>query len=577
MDDFEKELKVGFLEEASQLLTDTEQCFLSLEGTPDDPAILEKIFRLAHNLKGSGKAVGFSELSVFTHEFETFLLKLKNKVFPVSTPAINLMLRCNDAIKGHIDSLKADLNATVDHTALIRDIQQYSGGETQPSVAAEVAVADPLPVSASAVETGTASLVPDQGHVASAEQVRELPKTPVHKSAQAAAPTDESIRVSLARVDKLVNFIGEMVILETVLKEQSLNANPTLLRKTIHQLGKVTKEVQDLAMSMRMVPLKQTFQKMQRIVRDTSGALNKKVNFHLEGEETEVDKTVLEALSDPLVHLIRNGVDHGIEMPADRLLEGKEEAGNLWLKAYHQSGKLIIEIRDDGGGINPEKLKKKAIEKGIIAPDVQLTPKEALHLIFAPGFSTKAVVTEVSGRGVGMDVVKTNIESIQGEVIVESEVGKGSTFKVVLPLTLAIIDAMVVTTMGERFVIPMAHVHESVKPEGNQIQKTTTLGEVLLLRGENLPLMRLNRALGDRKTEEVQKASSQIAIIVRAGAEPFATLVDDIIGHQQVVIKKLGAEIQGIKGFSGSAILGDGKPALILELPELAQKKRGIA
>ena len=330
-------------------------------------------------------------------------------------------------------------------------------------------------------------------------------------------------------------------------------------------------------MSLRMVPLKQTFQKMQRIVRDTANMLNKRVSLTTFGDDTELDKTVLENISDPLVHLIRNACDHGIESPEIRSRNGKNEAGSVTLNAYHQSGKLVIEVKDDGGGIDGDRMVQKAIEKGVLSPNAKLSRQEAIHLIFHPGFSTKAQVTEVSGRGVGMDVVKTNIEALQGEVLVETEVGKGTTFKVILPLTLAIIDGMVVQNEGCRFVVPLSHVHETLKPDSGDVHSTTGMGDVLLLRGENLPLYRLTALLGQKKAAE-RKAQEQIAMVIRYSGQPFAVLVDDILGQQQVVIKEVGPEIQNLKWMSGSAILGDGKPAIIMEMNELVKPaKRGVA
>ena len=356
-----------------------------------------------------------------------------------------------------------------------------------------------------------------------------------------------------------------------------MRTNADLFRKTVHQMGKVTKEVQDISMSLRMVPLKQTFQKMQRIVRDTANMLDKRVNLVTQGEDTELDKTVLESISDPLVHLIRNACDHGIETPAERLSAGKSETGTVTLNAYHQSGKLVIEVKDNGGGINGNRLVQKAIEKGILAPGAELSPRDAIHLIFHPGFSTKAQVTEVSGRGVGMDVVKTNIEALQGEVEVETELGKGTTFKVILPLTLAIIDGMVIKNDGCRFVVPLAHVHETLKPRESDIHTTVGIGDVLHLRGENLPLYHLGKLLG-RSASGSARSRDQIAMVVRYSNTPFAVLVDDILGQQQVVIKEVGREIQALKWMSGSAILGDGKPAIILELSELVKPvKKGVA
>ncbi len=589
MDDFEKELKIGFLDEASQLLSDAEQCFLVLESNPNDGAMLDKIFRLAHNLKGSSKAVGFEDIGVFTHRLESFLLQLKNGELTIRSETISLLLSCNDHIRVMVEALKADLDAKVDSTELIERIELASSGNldapneslsdegpTPEEVAlikmvndsfADVAF-DPI-LETSAIETQAAEVI-------------AMPKAPEKAQSPAPSPSpvsvqEESIRVSLARLEKLINSVGELVIFQTVLREQSLSSNAHLLRKTIHQMGKVTKEVQDISMSLRMVPLRQTFQKMQRIVRDTSNMLDKKVHLSTQGDDTELDKTVLENISDPLVHLIRNACDHGIESPSVRTANGKSENGSVTLNAYHQSGKLVIEVKDDGAGIDGERLKQKAIEKGIVRPDAKISEQEAIHLIFHPGFSTKAQVTEVSGRGVGMDVVKTNIEALQGEVQVETVLGKGTTFKVILPLTLAIIDGMVVQNEGSRFVVPLSHVHETLKPAPEDVKETIGIGEVLFLRGENLPLYRLHSLLGQKKAS-IKQASEQIAMVIRYANQPFAVLVDDILGQQQVVIKEVGQEIQSLKWMSGSAILGDGKPAIIIEMNELVKPaKRGVA
>ena len=580
MDDFEKELKLGFLEEASQLLADAEQCFLALESNPQDGPMLDKIFRLAHNLKGSSKAVGFEDIGVFTHRFESFLLKVKNGEIAVSSSVISLLLVCNDHIRSMVDTLKGDLDARIDSSALMERIESASQGEIAHETAPETVHETVEEEHFEAPTPEEVELLRLVNHSFDHEIAPVIESAPVVKAAPvatAASAPEESIRVSLARLEKLINSVGELVILQTVLREQSLSSNAHLLRKTIHQMGKVTKEVQDISMSLRMVPLRQTFQKMQRIVRDTSGMLGKKVGLLTSGDDTELDKTVLENISDPLVHLIRNACDHGVESPETRLSKGKPESGTVKLNAYHQSGKLVIEVKDDGGGIDGAKLTAKAIEKGILKPGTVLPEQEAIHLIFHPGFSTKAQVTEVSGRGVGMDVVKTNIEALQGEVQVETVLGEGTTFKVILPLTLAIIDGMVVQNEGCRFVVPLSHVHETLKPGMEDVKHTTTMGEVLLLRGENLPLYRLNTLLG-HKQAAMKAANQQIAMVIRYAGNPFAVLVDDILGQQQVVIKEVGQEIQNLKWMSGSAILGDGKPAIIIEMNELVKPaKRGAA
>jgi two-component system chemotaxis sensor kinase CheA len=353
-----------------------------------------------------------------------------------------------------------------------------------------------------------------------------------------------------------------------VLKEQSSASGLTDLQKTVIQLGKATKEVQDVSMSLRMIPVRQVFQKMQRIVRDTSANLDKLVTLQLEGEDTEVDKTILEALGDPLVHLIRNAVDHGIESMEGRLDAGKDAEGQIALRAFHQSGNLVIEIQDDGGGLNPAKLKAKAIEKGILSPNARLSDREAYQLIFAPGFSTKAEVTDISGRGVGMDVVKTNIDALQGNIQIETEVGKGTCFRITLPLTLAIIDGMIVKSGAGRFVVPLSHVYETIRPVDKDVHFVTGIGQVFSLRGENLPLYYLDHLL--RRQTKIPPIGHSTAIVVRGYRGPFAVMVDDIIGQAQVVIKQLGLEHKHLKGFSGSAILGDGRPALILELEDLS-------
>lgn len=609
MDDFEKELKLGFLEEAGQLLSDVERCYLDLESNPADISIIDQIFRVAHNLKGSSKAVGFDEMGAFAHEFESLLLKLKNQELQPSSELVSLLLRCNDHIAVMVNSLKDDMSSTFDSTGLLQEIEAAMQGklsqssdikseaeevaeEAKEEVSTNYPPADAFVEESQDPEAYLQSLIDKNFQEQSTAPTQASP-APSHpevptktqdnvvslKAKEATAPSkahppsggggntsDESIRVSLARLEKLLNYVGEMVILQTVLKEQTHDAS-LLIRRTVHQLGKVTKEVQDISMGLRMVPLKQTFQKMQRIVRDTSNTLGKKVNLVLAGEDTELDKTVLERISDPLVHLVRNAVDHGVEGPQTRIDSGKDPMGTLLLSAYHQSGKLVIEVKDNGAGINPDVLRRKAVEKGILKSNQNISDKDAINLIFHPGFSTKAQVTDVSGRGVGMDVVKTNIEALQGEVLVETELGVGTTFKIFLPLTLAIIDAMIIKVQSERFVIPLSHVHESVRPVASDIKYTTGIGEVLMLRGENLPLFKLSDLLNRKgATREIKDL---IALVVRTGSSPYAVLVDDIIGQHQVVIKQLGEEVQGLKGFAGSAILGDGKPALILEIAEL--------
>lgn len=569
MDDFEQELKVGFLDEAGQAVADVEQCFLALETDPKNQENLNKIFRLAHNLKGSSKAVGFDAFGEFTHQFESLILKVKNLELDPTAEVINLLLRANDHVSKMVSGLKENLNATFDSENLLLEMRQIKNSESEEKkspLQEETKSVEMLPEEVSQDEEKFIKVQSQEPAEALPFEL-EKPTKPILKNTPVA---DESIRVGLGKVEHLINFVGEMVILQSVLREQIAKSDSLLLKKTIHHLGKVSKEIQDIAMGLRMVPVKPTFQKMQRIVRDTAQALEKDVSIQLQGEETELDKTVLEKINDPLVHLIRNSVDHGIEKSAVRVARGKPEKGQVYLRAFHRSGKLVLEVEDDGGGLDVEVLKKKALEKNIIKATDVLTEKEALNLIFAPGFSTKEKVTDVSGRGVGMDVVKTNIQELGGEIEIENSIGKGSKFRVILPLTLAIVDAMVLLYSGERFVIPLNHVFETLRPDAKILQKNAALGEVLLLRGENLPLIRLGDFFGLKSSHSEY---DMIAIVIRTTPKPFAILVDDILGQYQVVQKQLGPELQGFKGVSGSTILGDGRPALILEPQDLIKRK----
>lgn len=589
MDDFDRELKLGFLEEAEQGIADVEQCFLALEQNPSDQENLNKVFRLAHNLKGSSKAVGFDEFGAFTHQFESFILKVKNGQLSASARAVSLMLRCSDHIVEIIHGLRADLAATFDSTGLLAEMSSFTEGDVESTapvlVDSEVSSEAPQQESIEAFDQAMAASAKETEELSkptspspltvptppSVSAPKVLPATPTESPLAKAPPVhvDESIRVALSKVESLVNYVGEMVILQSVLKEIAAVSDSFALRKTIQQLGKVSKEVQDLSMSLRMVPIKPVFQKMQRIVRDTSQALGKEVSLLLTGEETELDKTVLERISDPLVHLVRNSVDHGIEASDLRISRGKSARGSVRLSAFQRSGRLVLEVADDGGGLDPEKLKKKALEKGLLKAGAVLTEREAYNLIFAPGFSTKEQVTDVSGRGVGMDVVKTNIHDLGGEVTIESKLGEGTVFRITLPLSLSIIDAMVVTYSNGRFVIPLTHVHESLSVKENQIQKASGLGEILLLRGESMPLIRLGDFFG---LKSQLLPTQMIAMVIRIGSTPFSILVDDIIGQYQVVTKQLSPDLSHIKGISGTTILGDGRPALILEPLELLKR-----
>lgn len=601
MNEFEKEVKLDFLAEAIQLLNDAEQAFLALESDQTNANLMNEIFRLAHNLKGTSRAVGFGDVAEFTHEMENLILKVKEGQVQITDEIVSLLLECNDHVSVMIRTLNLDLDSRFSSVDIIAKIQlalkgELTSGATKSSSAvAAVEVDDGSTISAEdiqllanferdldtprevlsddAKEDRARSFFPTEGAKPALAIVPEKPKAataaPEHKKAPTnkGAAEDDSIRVSLARVETLNNVVGELVIIQTVLNQHREEFQNPLMLKSLSQLAKLSKEIQNISMSLRMVPLKQTLQKMQRIVRDTSKALDKKVRLELIGEETEIDKTVLEHLADPLVHIVRNAVDHGLESTQGRLSSNKSEEGQVSIKAFHEGNNLVIEIRDDGKGIDPRIIREKAIEKNVISANANMTDDEIVNLIFHPGFSTKSEVSEISGRGVGMDVVKTNIEKLSGEVKVITELGKGSVFKVVLPLTLAIIEAMVTKIGEERYIIPLGQIYESLSPTPDIVHHVNGIGECLKLRGQVIPMFRVSTAL--QRPMKEKNIHDQIAIIVNSEERNFAILVDDILHQQQVVIKKLGVEIKNQKGFMGSSILGDGRPAFILDLIEL--------
>jgi two-component system, chemotaxis family, sensor kinase CheA len=581
MDEFEIEIKRDFLQEAIDLLEITEKSFLELEKDPTNTSLLDAIFRFAHNLKGTSRAVGFGQIAELTHVAENFLLCIKNGEVSVDYKVVSTLLDFNDKVREMIEGLLENMEAHFECADLVSTLEKMSKGEVitqletkplevipQELVAPESTdfiINEELLVEAMGLEAPKADTI--QEMIIEEKLVVELQALPDKKAAakKDTKKEDETLRVSLQRLEQLNDLIGELVILQALVESSLRKVGEN---KTSRSLGKLCKEIQDLSMSLRMVPVGPTFQKLTRVVRDTSKLLGKKVELSLIGEETEIDKTVIESLSDPLVHIIRNAIDHGVETPAERLSAKKSEIGAVEIMAFHEGNYLVIQITDDGKGIDGQNLIKKAKAKGIIPQNAQLTEQQGVELIFHPGFSTKDQVSEVSGRGVGMDVVKTNIEDLGGEVKVRSIVGTGSCFRLMLPLTLAIIEGMLIETGGQTFVIPKNQVQEINKLEKSQVTKLTGRLPYLTLRNEVLPLFFLDDDLGGKSIKP-----SEIAIIVQSGETAFAVGISDIIRQQQVVVKPSTKEMLGRSGIMGTTILGDGRPALIIDLMDLYAKR----
>jgi two-component system chemotaxis sensor kinase CheA len=419
----------------------------------------------------------------------------------------------------------------------------------------------------------TAPTPPPSANKPQATQTAKAPET-ARSTDPPKTPDSGSVRVETAKLDYLMDMVGEMVIAQSLIRHSQvlLTSTDSRLIGDLSHLARVTAEVQRATMSMRMVPVAQLFQKIERVIRDLSRKAGKQVVLQTSGIDTEVDKTVAEELSDPLLHMVRNSVDHGIELPDERIAAGKAPIATIKLAAYHQGGQVVIEISDDGRGLNAEKIRSKAEQKEIISPGVQLTEAEVYQLIFAPGFSTAEKITDVSGRGVGMDVVRRNVEKLRGRIETQSELGKGTTFLLKLPLTLAIIDGLVVEVGNNHYIVPLSVVREIFRPLETTLFSVEGREEMVLVREQLLPIVRLNQRLGVKS--RIHLPSEGLLVVVESENKLYCMLVDDLLGKQEVVIKSLGETFQDASGFSGCAVLGDGRVGLILDTDGIYRGRR---
>jgi len=425
------------------------------------------------------------------------------------------------------------------------------------------------PTAASASNSPTTSIVSES--TSAAAPARAPAKA---EKAPAAALESSTLRVSVEKVDQLINLVGELVITQAMLAQNSKQIDTALYQQLaagLADLDRNTRDLQESVMSIRMIPMSMVFSRFPRMLRDLAAKLGKKVDFVTQGEATELDKGLVEKITDPLTHLVRNSCDHGIEMPADRLAKGKPETGTITLAASHQGGSIVIEVRDDGRGLSREKLIKKARERGIDAPD-SMSDSEVWNLIFAPGFSTADVVTDVSGRGVGMDVVKKNITSLGGTVEIESAEGYGMRVSVRLPLTLAIMDGMSVGVGDEVYILPLASVIESFQVHEHTVKTVGGTGRVVEVRGDYMPVMELERIF--EVPRHNYEKSAAIMVVVEADGGRVALMVDELLGQQQVVVKNLEANYRKVEDVSGATIMGDGRVALILDVGSLVRRSR---
>ena len=561
MDSADLEIRQMFIEEANQIIDDAEDAFIRLDRGDQSSELIEKIFRLAHNFKGSAKAVGLDDLARLSHIMEDVITLVKTGARPADSELCSVLLKGLDGLKESLKILGRDPAAPTDTRVTQNLIEAFLVGGSQVGSAPAVTSPNATPVANGASEKPVRSAPQNSNPVTPAEKERE------------------SIRVSIQKLDTLLNLVGEMVVHQSIITGHRIQGTTGSDHavQTLSYVEKIVYEIQNLSLILRMVPIKPLFQKMSRVVRDCSVSLGKEVVFEVEGEHVELDKIVMERITDPLTHLIRNAVDHGLESTPDRMLSGKSEAGQIRLSAHQREDQILITVKDDGKGLDAEKLRKKAIEKGIISPEDHLTEQECYALIFRSGFSTKEQVTDISGRGVGMDSVQKAVEELKGRIGIETTLGKGTTFSVSLPLSLSIIPGMVVSIEEKKYVVPVSHLVEIIEYGKLNMKESGPGGHMIDLRGEVIPVIDLARMLHGRQRGASTENSKKPGLVVMSAGKKLSFQVDAILGQQQIVIKKLGDEILGIPGIIGGTVLSNGEPSLILELDQIYRSHRNAA
>ena len=579
--DLDEELGQMFCAEAQDLLQDVEQGVLTLESNAQDQSTIDTVFRAFHTFKGNSSMLKLAVLQRLAHELESLLDQVRRGKMALTRESIDLILKGSDVIRQYVDEMSRQLGGVnrgrtirLPVQRIIADVHALLAGKPSTPVTPAVA-ASPVVAPAVAAPAVAKPAVSEAVELPTPEPERTLPAVTaemVSTEPAVAAPAGV-VRVDTLKLDSLIDLVGELVVAQSqVVQSQELKgiANEHLAR-SLSQLRSITSDLQRTAMSLRMVPIRGTFRKMTRLVRDLAGDLGKEINLRLEGEETELDRTVVEELSDPLVHMIRNSADHGIELPGERAAAGKPAAGTITLKAFHQGGFIVVQIEDDGRGLNTGRILAKAVERGLVDAQESLAESQILDLIFMPGFSTAEQVTGLSGRGVGMDVVRRNIEKIRGKVEVESVPGKGTRFTTYVPLTLAIIEGLLVGVGDQRYIIPTLSVQESFRPLPGAVTTVQGRGELISVRGRLTPLLRLGRHLNT--PSKADDPSRGIVVVVESGQDSRCLFVDELIGKQEVVIKSLGDVFRDQHAFAGAAILGDGRVGLILDVNALVKLK----
>jgi len=600
-----------FYEETEEHLVEMEELLINLDIESPDQEDLNAIFRAVHSIKGGAGTFGFKDLTKVAHAFETVLDKVRKGEIPPTGDMIDLFLEGGDLLKtfvlGYREDSPADMSIADD---VIRRLESLSekvaekdiGTLPEPSQeeGKEVVLSDKKEEAGEEQEEDEEDpgygffeeiSLPEEGDneapVMTAQVDRNKKPEPLESSpTKPEKPTETgkiskplkpvkagkshsentSIRIDVEKVDQLFNQVGEIVITQAMLAQTASHLDPEIferLEEGLAQLERNTRDLQESVMAIRMVPIRMVFNRFPRLVRDMKKNFNKDIELVLIGEETEIDKGFIEKLSDPLTHLLRNSFDHGIESSEARVAANKDPKGTIILSAAHQGGNVVIEVRDDGAGLNRERILAKAKEQGIPVPE-GIPDSEIWKLIFAPGFWTAKKVSDISGRGVGMDVVKRNVQSMGGHIEIVSEEGKGSRFIIRLPLTLAIIEGMVIKVGKEVYIIPINSIVESIRPKPSEIKTILEKGELVNMRGEYIPIVRLYELFGVG-SESTDPTKAVLSIIESEGGR-VALMVDELLGQQQVVIKSMETNFRKVPGIAGGTILGDGNVAFIIDV-----------
>ena len=599
----DESLLSDFVSESKEHLDVASAQLLALENEPKNEEAINSVFRAFHTVKGIAGFLTLDEIQLLAHDTENLLDLVRRNEIDLSSSLIDLVFEALDWMTRLIMNVRKGLegDGTVTTEPELENllhrikIAQETGvvqvDESGPRLG-DILV-DSGAVSTVALENAV-NEVKDGGadkklgqllvekEIVTAKDVQQALSSQKQAQIQGQRkPVElkETLRVDYDRLENMIDIIGELVLAETMISQDEyiLSIKSETLGKKLHNLRQVSRNLQELGTTIRMVPISGMFQKMARLVRDLSRKSGKPVNFTTSGDETELDRAYVDLMADPLVHMIRNAVDHGIENPGERKKSGKPENGSVKLRAFHEGGNVHVEINDDGKGMDPEVLFNKAVEKGLISGEEKMSDQECYQLIFLPGFSTAGAVTEVSGRGVGMDVVRRNITELRGQVVITSEKGVGSSFKMVLPLTLALIDGMLVRVGEERFIFPVLSVVESTRPTADMLNTVIGKGEIISIRGRQLPLYRLNRLFNIPAANE--NVTESLVVIVENNGRQIGVMVDDLVGIQQTVIKPLGHGLLESGGLAGGSILADGTVGLIVDvsgLINMAKNKKNM-